>query len=243
MSRWSRVAAVLTAAYILFLASSCRLPEPVLSDGPSGQAPMPVDSTTIYVVRHGWHAGIAIRRAHLPADRLPDLPGVPETRFLEVGWGERHYYPSPDPGVGTFLRAGAWPTGSVVHAVPISGSVRGAFPQQRILRIRIGARDLDRLAAFLRASLHVQPPDAAPDSIASDSATSPQAVPAAPGYYPDSRFFASPLRYHLFQNCNHWIAEALEAAGCPTARWRAATVGLLLRQAKACASGAVQGEK
>jgi uncharacterized protein (TIGR02117 family) len=217
MSRWSRIVAILAAGYVLFLASSCHMPEPLLS---GERSPMPVDSSTIYVIRHGWHAGIAIRRAHLPNDRLPAMEGVPATRYLELGWGERHYFPADDPGGGTLLRAGLWPTGSVIHAVPVSGSVPDAFPKQTIVRLRIGADDLDRLAAFFRASLEVD--------------STGRAVPAAPGYYPDSRFFASPLRYHVFQNCNHWAAEALEAAGCSTARWRAITVGRVLEQAARC---------
>ena len=149
-----------------------------------------------------------------------------ETRYLEVGWGEKHYYPNPEPGVWTFLRAGAWPTGSVVHAVPVSGRVPDAFPQQTVIRLRIPADALDRLAAYVRASLRVAPGDSA--------APAGRALPAAPGYYPDSRFFESGLSYHVFQNCNHWAAEALEAAGCKTARWRAITVGRVLKQAERC---------
>jgi len=225
MSRWTRIAAIVIAGYVLFLASSCRLPEPLL-EAAADRPPIPVDSSTVYVVRHGWHAGIALRRAHLPEGRLPELEGVPETRYLEVGWGETHYYPNPDPGVWTFLRAGAWPTGSVVHAVPVSGSVPDAFPQQTIIRLRLSADALDRLAAYVRASLRVAPGDSA--------APAGRAIPAAPGYYPDSRFFASGLSYHVFQNCNHWAAEALEAAGCSTARWRTLTVGRVLKQAERC---------
>ena len=217
MLRWKRLAAILSLLYVVVLLASCRMPEPVLAPD---RPPVPVDSSTVYVIRYGWHAGIAVRRDHLPAGSLPELEGVPETRYLEVGWGEKHYYPHPDPGVGTLLRAALWPTGSIVHAVPVSGSVPDAFPKQSVIRLRIGGDDLARLAAYLRASFVTDEEG--------------RAEPAAPGYYPDSRFFASPLHYHVFQNCNHWASEALEAAGCSTARWTAITVGRVLSQAADC---------
>jgi len=212
-----RAAALLFAVWVLLLLARCHLPEPVLAPEAST---VPVDSSTIYVIRHGWHAGIAVRTEHLPPDALPPMPGGAEARYLELGWGERNYYPNPDPGVWTFARAGLWPTASVVHVVPVRNAIPVRFSQQPIVQLRIGGADLRRLAAYLRASLTVD--------------ASGQVVPVAPGYHPKSQFVASPLRYHVFQNCNHWAAEALEAAGCSTARWRTLTVGAVLGQAAAC---------
>lgn len=214
---WSRLVAFVGAGWLVVLVSSCYVPEPVRTPA---EAPVPVDSSTIYVIRHGWHAGIAVRSDHLTPGGLPAFPAVPDARYLEIGWGERHYYPHPDPGIWTLLRAGLWPTRSVVHVVPVQQAIPERFPRQSIVRLRVDTDDLQRLTAFVRASLTV--------------ATNDKAVPVAPGYYQGSRFFASPLRYHVFQNCNHWAAEALEMAGCTTARWRTLTVGAVINQAARC---------
>lgn len=224
MRRWWLLSGAVMLVWIVALASSCHMPRAVRAPD---RAPMPVDSSTVYVVQHGWHAGIAIRRDHVPPDRWPAWPDLPPSRYLEIGWGEAGYYPNPDAGVGAALRAGLWPTRSVVHAVPVFGAVPDRFPQQRIVRLRLSAPELDRLVAFVRRSVAV------------DSAR--RAVPAAPGYWPDSHFYASPLRYHVFQNCNHWAAEALEAAGCRTGRWRSITVGLLMNQAERCGTRVTNG--
>jgi len=61
-----------------------------------------------------------------------------------------------------------------------------------------------------------------------------KSVASEPGFYPGSRFYRSGLSYHAFNNCNHWAAAALEAAGCDTSpRWTF-TVGQVIRQAQDC---------
>jgi len=197
----------------LLLATRCYLPR---------QAVQPTaDSTSaVYVVKHGWHAGIAVRRADLPDGGWPVLDDFPNARYLEVGWGEARYYPGQSRGVWGVLRAGAWPTGSVLHVVPVEGGVLDQFSRHTVVRVPVGAEELDALTAFVAESFTVDPAG--------------RATFAAPGYYINSRFYESPLTYHVFNNCNHWAAAALEAAGCDVSpRWTF-TVGQVILQARAC---------
>ncbi|WP_022836889.1 DUF2459 domain-containing protein [Salisaeta longa] len=194
----------------------CGLPEPVRTE----RAPADTSRVTITLIRHGWHAGLAVPRAALDSVAwVQDVLG-PTVQFVEMGWGEARYYPAPDPGWWATVRAGAWPTGSVVHLVPVTTALTARFPRQPMVRLRITEPSLAALLRYLRASVVVR--------------STGRAVGAAPGWYPTSQFVRSPLTYHLFQNCNHWVAEALEAAGCSTTRWRALTVGAVLRQARRC---------
>jgi uncharacterized protein (TIGR02117 family) len=179
------------------------------------------DSTSaIYVVQHGWHAGIAVRRGDVPERRWPVLDTFSGAEYLEVGWGETRYYPGRSRGAWGTLRAGAWPTGSVVHVVPIDRPVPERFPERTVVRVPVGEEALNALTSFVA------------ESFAIDSTG--RATVAAPGYYADSRFYASPLTYHVFNNCNHWAAAALEAVGCDVSpRW-AFTVGQVVGQAQEC---------
>jgi uncharacterized protein (TIGR02117 family) len=214
MHRWWRglLLAVLTG-WVLLLAVRCHLPRQTVTATP--------DSTSaVYVIRHGWHAGIAVRRADLPDGAWPVLDAFPDAAYLEVGWGEARYYPGESRGVWGAVRAGAWPTGSVLHVVPLGSAVPAAFPKSTVVRVPVGPSELAALTRYVAQSFA--------------RADSGGAVPAAPGYYPGSRFYRSPLTYHVFNNCNHWAAGALEAAGCDTApRWTF-TVGRVLRQAQRC---------
>lgn len=214
MIRWGRrIVLVVLLIWGLLFAVRCHLPR---------QATVPTaDSTsTIYLVRHGWHAGIALRRSDVPERAWPTLHSIPNTRFVEIGWGEAHYYPGLSRGVWGLLRAGAWPTNSVVHVVPVDEAIRHRFDQHTIVRIDVGRAELAGLATYIARSFSVSPPDSA--------------SPVEPGYYANSQFYTSPLSYHLFNNCNHWAAGALEAAGCDTSpRWTFRVKGVI-RQARTC---------
>jgi len=161
-----------------------------------------------------------VRRADLPAGAWPVLDAFPDARYLEVGWGETRYYPGESRGVWGAVRAGAWPSSSVRHVVPFGSAVQSSFPKNTIVRVPVSAAELDALTLYVAASF--------------DTTADGAARHAAPGYYPNSQFYASGLPYHVFNNCNHWAAGALEAAGCDTSpRWTL-TVGRVIRQAQRC---------
>jgi len=248
--RWGRnLLLALLVAWSLLLAVRCHLPRQTT-------APDTESTSTIYLVRHGWHAGIAVQRADLSlgrspvttssphsgrspvttssphsgrspvttssphSGRWPVLEDFPDAQYLEVGWGEASYYPGTSRGVWGTLRAGAWPTGSVVHVVPITDSVHHRFSRHTIVRIPVSQSELNALTRYVA------------ETFALDDEGN--ARPAADGYYLDSRFYHAGLPYHLFNNCNHWAAGALEAAGCDTApRWTL-TVGRVVAQARDC---------
>lgn len=210
---WWRGTLLLVGAFALVLATRCHLPRQSVSGSE--------DSTSVvYVVRHGWHAGVAVPRAEIPDERWPVLDDFEGSAFLEVGWGDDRYFPNRDPGIGLLVRAGLWPTSSVLHVVPISGHATETFPQNTIVRVPVGPKELDALTTFIA------------ESFERDEAGEVEAV--APGYHSGSRFYSSRLRYHVFNNCNHWAAAALEAAGCDTSpRWTF-TVGQVIDQAEDC---------
>lgn len=212
---WRSLLVGAAAVWLVLMAVRCHLPRQTVSPGEE-----PDSTSAIYVVQHGWHAGIGIRRTHVPDSRWPVLEAYPDARYLEVGWGEARYYPGQSRGAWGVLRAGAWPTGSVVHVVPIDGPVPERFSKQTVVRIPVSPAEIDALISFVAETFVV------------DSAG--HAAVVAPGYYADSRFYKSPLTYHAFNNCNHWAAAALEAAGCNVSpRWTF-TVGQVVREAREC---------
>ena len=214
VARWGRrTVLLLLVGWSLLLTVRCHLPR-------QATAPSPDSTSAVYVVRHGWHAGVAFRRTDVPEDAWPDLSPVPETRYTEIGWGEGRWYPGTSRGLWGLLRAGAWPTASVVHVVPVREPLPVRFNRSTIIRVPVSAEELAALTTYVAKSFSVRKPG--------------RARPAASGYYPDSHFFHSGLPYHLFNNCNHWTAGALEAAGCDNSpRWTF-RVTQVLNQARRC---------
>jgi uncharacterized protein (TIGR02117 family) len=184
---------------------------------------------TVYLVEHGWHAGIAIRRNTIPPSAWAVQDDFPDADYLEVGWGDAAYYPAPDPGVGTLLKAGLLPTKSVLHVAAFDRHPATAFAGRTVIRIPVSAAGLDALLAFIRDE-HARYDEGA-------------LIPLGPGLYGNSRFYAGTTHYHVFNNCNTWVARALRTAGCAMAPARALTVRALLAQARDCGTEAAQAPK
>ena len=59
---------------------------------------------SVFVVNHGWHSGIVIKKGDILEGVLPEVRDFPDAEYLEIGWGDRDYYQVPDPGLGLALK-------------------------------------------------------------------------------------------------------------------------------------------
>ena len=173
--------------------------------------------TEVFVVSHGYHAGIIVPRKALAEQgsrRGLAALGYVATRFadydrLEIGWGDEGFYrevPTAQSltvalAVRALLRPG---NPSVLHVVGIKDDPRAMFPLSGLVRIDLGAAGFERLAEKLDATFARGPDGLRPEEL-------------GPGLYGASLFFRANGAFHLFNVCNHWIADLLDAAGVPTA--------------------------
>ena len=156
---------------------------------------------TIYLVSHGWHAGIVISRADIPAGIWPQHHDFHAAEYLEVGWGDKDYYMTPNSNLGIILKAGLLPTASVLQVVGFSIPVTSYFPLSEVIRIDLSAAGLKRLCRYIE------------NSYARGENTLSQ--PLGPSLYGEGQFYLSRETYHAFNTCNAWTARALREAGCP----------------------------
>jgi len=189
---------------------------PPVSETP---APVAIEARkTVYLVSHGWHAGIVLRRADIPDGIWPKAVDFSDEQYLEVGWGDMDYYQTPDPHMGLLIKAALLPTASVLHIVGFSGAVPAYFPLSEIIRFELTAVGLEHLARAIAASF------------ARDEADNAKSL--GPGRYGNSRFYQSTESYHLFNTCNVWTGRALRAAGFPFTPASAISVESLMSQAR-----------
>ena len=199
--------------HFFLVVACCACAAPVKDLFPAGDN---ASTKPIYLVSHGWHAGIVLRRADIPADLWPENVNFPYTEFLEVGWGDKQYYQTPDAHFGITLRAALWPTSSVLHIVGFSGAVAAYYSSSEIIEIKLSESGFELLSRYIAASF------------ARD--VSGQARPLGRGLYGNSRFYLSRESYHLFNTCNVWTARALHAAGVPITPSFSITVDQLMAQ-------------
>lgn len=186
--------------------------QPVLSgvEGPEEKV------RKVYVVSHGWHTGIVLKREDIPEAVWPEVRDFAGTDYLEVGWGDWVYYQSPEPTWGMALKAVFWSTRSVLHVAGFNGPVEKYFFASEIVEIALSERAFRELCQFVsRTHLRVGPGES---------------METGPGLYAKSRFYAAQGKFHIFRNCNTWVAEALRAAGLPVKPSYAMTAGAVMAQ-------------
>lgn len=189
------------------LLSSCILIAIILTSGcgiqPNTLFPPGKDTPTIsvYLINHGRHAGLATQQHHMPKPFWLKLDGFSSMEYLEIGWGDRDFYTSPDPGLGVAMKAVLLPTSSVLHIAGFNGPPETYFPSQEIIEVELSVPGFEQMIRFIE------------DSFKRDPAG--HVLVLGTGLYGNSRFYASKVNYHLCRTCNIWTANALQAAGCP----------------------------
>lgn len=171
---------------------------------------------TIFLVSHRWHAGIVLKRIDIRQSEWPELHAFTNIDYLEIGWGDKDYYTSSDPGTGLAAKALLLPTSSVLHLAGFRQPPEIYFPYSEIIRIELSVPGFEQMVHRISKSFSRD--------------ASGTTVPLGPGKYGYSQFYASEETYHLCKTCNSWSATILQTAGCPISH--ASTVNGLMSQAR-----------
>jgi uncharacterized protein (TIGR02117 family) len=173
---------------------------------------------TLYVVRHGKHAGVVVKRVDL-VGLLPPLAGdLGRDGYVEVGWGEERYYQTETGTASLALRAALWPNTSVLQLVAFPGPPGSHFTQAEVVELPVDDAGYGAALAFV-AGTFTRMPDGAP-------------VRLGPALYGEGWFYRAEGSFHLFNNCNNWVAKVIETAGYPVSWAPTLTAGELLGQAR-----------
>lgn len=155
----------------------------------------------VFIVYDSWHAAIVLRQADITPHALPEVIDFPHVEFIEFSWGDKDYFPDPDAGIFTALKAAFWSKGSVLHVVGFSGNVRSFYRTGEIVELRLTSAAHERLLDYISNTF-------------SRSAPTGRA-PARAGLFTYSRFYPATHKFSLLKTCNTWVAEALNSAGLP----------------------------
>ncbi|QSA98284.1 DUF2459 domain-containing protein [Methylococcus sp. EFPC2] len=156
---------------------------------------------SVYVVNHGYHSGLVIDPADLPAGKMPESADFPNADYLELGWGDRDYYRADDPGFGAMLQAAFWSDASVLHVIGVYGSIRQHYGGRDIVRLSLTAQGYAGLADYIH------------QSFVREGAA--RVGPIGPGLIRNSYFYPARGHFSLLNTCNAWTARALEAGAYP----------------------------
>ncbi len=153
----------------------------------------------IYVYSNGWHTSIVLPRRTLPPGLIPEVEDFPNAAFLEFGWGDRIYYPAPDPSFDMALAAAITSSPAVMHVAGLPRPPQDHYGDIEVLALHLSTAALVRLATEIDASF--------------DRPEGGRAEHLAQGLYPDSWFYPAHGAFHLFNTCNTWAARMVAATG------------------------------
>jgi uncharacterized protein (TIGR02117 family) len=197
----------------ILLASGCLSPA-VNSGTKSADEP----STPLWIVDHGWHTSIVVRRADVDRARWPELDDFSDAARVEVAWGDREFYMATSPTSGLAIKAAIVTSGSVLHVVGFTAPVADHFAVGEVVALRLSRRGFDALADFVHAE-YQHDREGAP-------------LRLGQSLYGSGWFYAARSRYHLFNTCNTWVARALGTAGLAVETAGVVTASDVMRQVR-----------
>jgi uncharacterized protein (TIGR02117 family) len=156
---------------------------------------------SLYVVGHGKHTGIVVNRVDLVA-LLPSLAkDIGRDGYVEIGWGEERYYQAGTGTLSLALRAALWPNTSVLQLVAFPGLPGSHFTQAEVVELPVDEAGYAAALTFV-AGTFTRAPDGVP-------------IRLGPALYGEGWFYRAEGSFHLFNNCNNWVAKAIETTGAP----------------------------
>jgi len=174
---------------------------------------------SIYIVKRGWHTGIAVAAANWPNREWSVLADFANSDYLEFGWGDERFYQAEPETFWLGVRAALWPTSSVIHVIGIRSPIIENIEANDIVEVRVSVDGLRQMAAAIEREFTEPVPVATPVSL--------NAAPKPNHFYSARRKFFFP------RMCNWWIATRLEEANCPIQSWSVVGSSRVMREARA----------
>ena len=155
----------------------------------------------IHLVNIGWHVGIIVPVDNVLKRNLPATFDFSDRKYIEIGWGDKTFYQTSNPSFGMAFDALLKSTSSVIHLYGFDQTIRTTFKDAEIIELDIEEDNYIKLLYFIHKSF----------TLNADGS----AQLKGPGLYgkENSFFYAANGKFHMFNTCNTWVANAIQAAG------------------------------
>lgn len=184
------------------------------------------EGETVHLLDNGFHTDLVLPRASLAAgdDALAQAArALPPGDWVHVGWGDAVFYIEEGPisarlpdGARALFRPGGNPS---VLRLEAGRADPARVPEDAgRVSVALSAEGLEALRAYVGRSLET------------DAGGRPIVVARRPS--DGAVFYAGRDVFWIGRLCNHWTAEALNAAGLPMPMTRAVTSGQVMRAAR-----------
>lgn len=154
----------------------------------------------IYVVKNYWHTGIILPVDSIAIEHLPALRLFDKEQHVDIGFGDRVFYLDPEYDIVLAARAIAVPTESTVRISALAGGLKSTIRRSDYaVKIKMKLDELLKLCNYIN------------NSIAKENNSQPVVIEKRAGG--GIIYFEGNQKYHLFNTCNTWVADALNNCG------------------------------
>ena len=160
-------------------------------------------ANTIYLIRHGWHTSLAIKRCEISTADWPESMAIQNANFIEVGWGDEGYLCSRFLNPLVMVNAGCLPSRSAIHLAGFRAPPQVFFEESQIIEIKVTPDKMRKLCCFIHES-YARADNKCP-------------IYLGPSLYGTGGIYRANGHYYLPNTCNIWTAKALAAADIPVA--------------------------
>lgn len=161
--------------------------------------PTPTGMKTVWVVGHGWHTGLVVRKRDISPGLFAGLDCLPDTETVELGWGDEGFYRAEKITAPLIAKAMLVPTPSVLHVAGFDAPVQEVFASSQLVEVSVSSEQFDHMCQFMAETF-------AKSEIG-------KSIPLGPGLYGQSTFYRAVGSYYAPKTCNVWTAKALKRAG------------------------------
>ena len=196
----------------LALAAGC------LTSSAHREAPGSERGRVAWVVDHGWHTAIVIRRADVDPAIWPEASDFPQASLIEISWGDRDFYMAAEGTASLAVKAALFSSGSVLLLAGLDESALTSIPARDAAELGLSRSGFDRMTRFFH------------DEYQRDE--DGRSVRLGPGLDGATWFYAARSRYRLFNTCNTWVARALQRAGLDVTPAGVVTAGAVMHQVR-----------
>lgn len=155
---------------------------------------------TVYIINNNLHTGIILPVDKETSHAISALKHFKNFRYTDIGWGEEKFYQDPDDNFCMGARAILLPNTSVIRIEGYSSFTEDIIGwSDYAVMLSLSKDQYIKLISFIENSFMR---DEGNELIITKQKHSGSVI-----------FFKSVYKYHLFNTCNTWIAEALKASG------------------------------
>lgn len=158
-------------------------------------------ASKIYIAKIDWHVGIILKVDENLIKNISAAQYFKDFNYVDIGWGDADFYQSPD-NFDLYLASKAilFPTTSVIRIQGYNQSIDQIINwREYAFEVGLLKDEYENLCKFIDNSF-------SRDSTNNLSVTLQKNNKRV-------TFFSSVHKYHLFNTCNTWVADALDFAG------------------------------